>query len=312
MLSPTLALTAGDPTGIGPEVIFKALPGAATAHPGVRFVVFGPVAACAAAAERFAGGDLEALRVTLVPTPGAERTAGAALLALEAAAHACLAGDCDALVTGPVSKEASLRAGVKFTGQTEYLADLAGTSEVTMLLLGPDDRGRWLRVALATTHLPLRQVADALEPAAITRAIRHASEACRRLGLPRRRVGVCGLNPHAGEGGLLGDEELRLIAPAIALAREAGAEVAGPLPADTLFHQALRGDFDAVVAMYHDQGLAPLKMIAFDCGVNWTLGLPFPRTSPDHGTAFDIAGRGVANPSSMRAAMDLAVKLAAA
>lgn len=310
MPTPTLALTTGDPAGIGPEVLFKALPGAARAYPHACFTVFGPAGVCRDAAARFAGGDLEAPRVTLAPTPEAESTARAALLALEAAARACLAGRCAALVTGPVSKEAILRAGAKFPGQTEFLAGLAGAPEATMLLLGPDDRGRWLRVALATTHVPLRRVADALDPAAIIRAIRHAAEACRRLGLPRRRVAVCGLNPHAGEGGLLGDEELRLIAPAIAAAREAGVDVAGPLPADTLFYQALRGDFDAVVAMYHDQGLAPLKMIAFDQGVNWTLGLPFPRTSPDHGTAFDIAGRGVANPSSMRAAMDLAVKLA--
>ncbi len=312
MPTPALALTSGDPAGIGPEVLFRALPCAVAAHPGVRFTVFGPPDACLAAAERFAGGILAHARVTLVPTPPAEGPALAALAALEAAARACLAGECAALVTGPVSKEAILRAGVKFTGQTEFLAELAGTPDVTMLLLGPDDRDRWLRVALATTHLPLRRVADALAPAAITRAILHASDACRRLGLPRRRVGVCGLNPHAGEGGLLGDEEIRLIAPAIAAARDAGAEASGPLPADTLFHHALRGDFDAVVAMYHDQGLAPLKMIAFDRGVNWTLGLPFPRTSPDHGTAFDIAGRGVASPASMRAAMDLAVQLAAA
>lgn len=312
MPTPTLALTAGDPAGIGPEVLFKALPGAVTAHPGVRFLVFGPAAACAAAAERYAGSSLDPLHVTLVPTPEADSPAGTALLTLEAAARACLAGECAALVTGPVSKEAVLRTGVTFTGQTEFLADLAGAPDVTMLLLGPDDRGRWLRVALATTHLPLRQVAAALASSAIARAIRHAADACRRLGLPRRRVGVCGLNPHAGEGGLLGDEEGRVIAPAIAAAREAGVDVAGPLPADTLFHLALRGDFDAVVAMYHDQGLAPLKMVAFDQGVNWTLGLPFPRTSPDHGTAFDLAGRGVANPASMRAAMDLAVKLASA
>ncbi|MFN0069065.1 MAG: 4-hydroxythreonine-4-phosphate dehydrogenase PdxA [Limisphaerales bacterium] len=312
MPPPTLALTPGDPSGIGPEVLFRALLGAVEAHGEALFAVFGHEAACRAAAERFAPELLRHPRVRLVPVPPQAGPAHDALAALEAAGRDCLDGGLAALVTGPVSKEAILRSGVKFTGQTEFLADLAGTRDVIMMLLGPDDRGRWLRVALATTHVPLRRVADVLEPAVITRAILHAADACRRLGLARRRVGVCGLNPHAGEGGLLGDEEVRVITPAIAAAREAGAEVAGPLAADTLFHRALRGDFDAVVAMYHDQGLAPLKMIAFDQGVNWTLGLPFPRTSPDHGTAFDIAGRGVANPASMRAAIDLAVKLAAA
>lgn len=305
----TVALTPGDPEGIGAEVLFKALEGALAAHGGVTFAVVGNEAVCREAGGRFAPGLLTHPRVRQVATPPAANPALDALAALEAAGAACLRGEFAALVTGPVSKEAVLRAGVPFVGQTEFLADLAGKPDVTMMLLGPDERGRWLRVALATTHLPLRRVADALRPAAITRAIRQSADACRRLGLGRQRIGVCGLNPHAGEGGLLGDEELTLIAPAIAAARDAGADVLGPLPADTLFHQARRGDFDAVVAMYHDQGLAPLKLVAFDQGVNWTLGLPFPRTSPDHGTAFDIAGRGVANPSSMRAAMDLAVQL---
>jgi 4-hydroxythreonine-4-phosphate dehydrogenase len=161
-----------------------------------------------------------------------------------------------------------------------------------------------------TTHLPLRSVAQAVTGAKVLLAITRAAEACRLLGLPRARVGVCGLNPHAGEGGLFGREEIEVIGPAVADARAQGADAHGPLAADTLFHQALHGAYDAVVAMYHDQGLGPLKLIAFDTGVNWTLGLPFIRTSPDHGTAYELAGRNVARPDSMLAAVRLAVRLA--
>jgi 4-hydroxythreonine-4-phosphate dehydrogenase len=220
-----------------------------------------------------------------------------------------LRGAAAALVTAPVSKEAIVRSGQPFVGQTEYLAELAGIRHPVMMLVGNDEHGRWLRVALATTHLPLRLVADHLSQAGIEQAIVLAAKACRDLGLPRARIGVCGLNPHAGEGGKMGTEEQTTITPAVETARRQGVEVAGPLPADTLFHHAYRGRYEAVVAMYHDQGLAPLKMIGFESGVNWTLGLPFVRTSPDHGTAYDIAGRGVANPSSMVAAIRLAKQL---
>jgi 4-hydroxythreonine-4-phosphate dehydrogenase len=181
-----------------------------------------------------------------------------------------------------------------------------------MMLLGDDDRGRWLRVALVTTHVPIHDLARQITRERVELAIERAATACRDLGLPRARVAVCGLNPHAGEGGHFGTEEITTIAPAVAATRRCGADVVGPLPADTLFHHALRGDFEAVVAMYHDQGLAPLKMLAFDNGVNWTLGLPFIRTSPDHGTAYDLAGQNRANPSSMLAAIRLARQLARA
>jgi 4-hydroxythreonine-4-phosphate dehydrogenase len=178
-----------------------------------------------------------------------------------------------------------------------------------MMLLGADDRERWLRVALVTTHLPLRAVADRLTQEQIEKVIELASEACQQLGLAQTRIGVCGLNPHAGEGGKIGTEEQTLILPAVKAVQKRGCMATGPVPADVLFYQALRGDFDAVVAMYHDQGLAPLKMIAFENGINWTLGLPFIRTSPDHGTAFDIAGQNKASPSSMIAAIGLAKQL---
>ena len=251
----------------------------------------------------------EALPVDL--RAGDARAARAAVSSLRVGADLCLRGELDALVTAPVNKAAIIRSGEPFVGQTEFLSELAGTRRTAMMLLGEDDRGRWLRVVLATTHVPLRRVSEALNRELVELAIELAAKACVDLELPNARVAVCGLNPHAGEDGLLGTEELEVIGPAVAASRGRGLEVTGPVAADTLFHQVLRGDYEVVVAMYHDQGLAPLKMIAFDRGVNWTLGLPFIRTSPDHGTAYDLAGRGVANPSSMRAALELAKRLAA-
>jgi 4-hydroxythreonine-4-phosphate dehydrogenase len=200
--------------------------------------------------------------------------------------------------------------GEAFVGQTEWISRRASAGRTAMMLLGADEAGRWLRVALATTHLPLKDVAAALDSKKIQMVIELAAEACGLLGLERRRVGVCGLNPHAGEGGELGTEELTIIAPAVRGAREKSVEAVGPVAADTLFYHAYRGDYDAVVAMYHDQGLAPMKMVAFDSGVNWTLGLPFVRTSPDHGTAYDLAGKGVANADSMISAVKLACQIA--
>jgi 4-hydroxythreonine-4-phosphate dehydrogenase len=249
---------------------------------------------------------------TLPPalSPGAPAAARAAVAWLKDAAERCLRREVDALVTAPVNKEAIIRSGQPFVGQTEFLSAMAGIDRPVMMLLGADDRGRWLRVALATTHLPIKDVAAQLTIEKVERAIELAAQACRDLGLPRARIGVCGLNPHAGEGGEFGDEEQRIITPAVESVRQRHRDVHGPFAADTLFYHAYRGDYDAVVAMYHDQGLAPLKMVAFENGINWTLGLPFIRTSPDHGTAYDIAGQGKADPSSMRAAIRLAKQLA--
>jgi len=179
-----------------------------------------------------------------------------------------------------------------------------------MMLLGHDEQDRWLRVALVTIHTAIKSVPKSITPEKITLAIELAAQACRDLGLPRAKIAVCGLNPHAGEGGEFGDEEIKIITPTVRAAQKRGLDAAGPLSGDTVFHHALHGDFDAVVAMYHDQGLAPLKAVAFDTGVNWTLGLPFIRTSPDHGTAYNIAGKGIANPSSMISAIRLAKQLA--
>ena len=221
------------------------------------------------------------------------------------AVDACLAGRLDALVTAPITKEGFAKAGLTFPGHTELLAERTRTKRFAMMLFGER-----LRVVLATRHVPLREVADALTPAALRDAVTLAHEALAWLGLRRRRLAVCGLNPHAGDGGRLGREEIEWMRRVLRGLRRRGLDLAGPVPADTVFHQALRGDFDAVVAMYHDQGLAPLKMIAFEDGVNLTLGLPILRTSPDHGTAFGIAGRGMANPSSMAAAVRTAIALA--
>jgi 4-hydroxythreonine-4-phosphate dehydrogenase len=316
-----IAIAVGDVTGIGPEVTLKALgaelPGddweymllgdpdlinALNGHLGLRLPI--------GSARISVASDLP-FRLPKSLSPGASDAARAALVWLQAGAQRCLAGECAALVTAPVNKEAIIRSGQKFVGQTEFLSELAGTANTSMMLLGSDDRGRWLRVALATTHLPLRDVPSALTREKIERAITLSVQACRDLELPHARIGVCGLNPHAGEGGQLGTEEITTIIPAVRATQALGHDVHGPVAADTLFYHAYRGDYDAVVAMYHDQGLGPLKMIGFERGVNWTLGLPFIRTSPDHGTAYDIAGKGVADPGSMIAALRLARSLAA-
>jgi 4-hydroxythreonine-4-phosphate dehydrogenase len=223
----------------------------------------------------------------------------------------CLNGEFMALVTAPVNKEAIVRAGHSFIGQTEMLSEIAGCEQTAMMLLGHDDAGRWLRVVLATTHVAIKSLPERLTREKIELAIELAAKSCGDLRLPRARVAVCGLNPHAGEGGKMGTEELTTIAPAVLAMQKQGLDVHGPFSADALFHYVYKGDYDAVVAMYHDQGLVPLKMVAFEHGINWTLGLPFIRTSPDHGTAYDIAGQGKANPSSMIAALGLAKQLAA-
>jgi 4-hydroxythreonine-4-phosphate dehydrogenase len=211
------------------------------------------------------------------------------------------------MVTGPITKNLIQQAGYAFAGQTELLAHCAQSERFAMMLAGGP-----LRVALVTTHLPLARVADAITTRKIRDTIELSADLCRQLGIPTPRIGVAGLNPHAGEGGLLGCEEERVIRPAVQECNGAGIDASGPWPADTLFYRAYHGGYDAVVAMYHDQGLAPLKMIAFDSGVNLTLGLPFVRTSPDHGTAHDIAGQDKARPDSMIAAINLAAKLVAA
>jgi 4-hydroxythreonine-4-phosphate dehydrogenase len=215
-----------------------------------------------------------------------------------------LRGEIDAIVTAPIHKEAIHLAGYRYAGHTELLAERTKTDDYAMMLMGGP-----IRVVLATTHLPLREVADALTSEGIYRKILLADLAMKDLGFSTPRIAVAGLNPHAGEGGIFGEEERRIIAPAVERGRREGVDVSGPLPPDTVFHQAYHRKFHAVVCMYHDQGLIPLKMIAFDRGVNVTLGLPIVRTSVDHGTAFDIAGKGEADPSSLTEAVRTAVTL---
>jgi 4-hydroxythreonine-4-phosphate dehydrogenase len=322
-----IGISLGDVTGIGPEVTLKALAVEAKAA-DARYLLIGDENTVARlnqqlglnlSIRKHGGQDSEgrififnplakALSSELVE--GSPAAALAAVAWVKEGAERCLRQELDALVTAPVNKEAIIRAGHAFIGQTEFLSQLANAPRTAMMLLGQDDRSRWLRVALATTHVPIKLVSQQITRARVETAIELAAQACLDLGLPRARIAVCGLNPHAGEGGELGDEENTTIGPAVLAQQRRQLDVVGPMSADTLFHRAYRGDFDAVVAMYHDQGLAPLKMVAFESGVNWTLGLPFIRTSPDHGTAYDIAGRGIADPSSMVAAIRLAKQLA--
>lgn len=322
-MQPWIGITLGDVTGVGPEVTLKAL--AAEPDDGTRFLLIGDPASLARAniklqlpIEPFRGPGPGQRFAVLQPTnppvpadarPGCAAAALAAVAWLRDGAQRCLRGELAALVTAPVSKAAIIRAGQPFVGQTEFLSELAGTRRTAMMLLGTDEQGRWLRVTLATTHVAIRHLVAALTREKVELAIELAGQACAQLDLSRARVGVCGLNPHAGEGGEIGTEEITLIGPAIAAARRKGTDASGPLAADTAFHQALGGDYEVIVAMFHDQGLPPLKLVAFNTGVNWTLGLPFIRTSPDHGPAYDIVGTGRADPASMQAAIRLAKQL---
>lgn len=322
-----IGISLGDVTGVGPEVALKAIAAELPAD-NIRYLLIGD-AGIVQRSNAQLGLNLRIAPLGTVPGPtrvfitdplpgplpenmvaGSPIAARAAVAWLKEGAERCLRQELDALVTAPVNKEAIVRAGHGFIGQTEFLSQLAGANRTAMMLLGHDEQQRWLRVALVTTHVPLKQVPTDITPAKILLAIELAAQSCHDLGLPRARIAVCGLNPHAGEGGQMGNEEQTVIGPTVLRAQQNNFNVVGPLSGDTVFYHALRGEFDAVVAMYHDQGLAPLKAVAFDSGINWTLGLPFIRTSPDHGTAYDIAGQGRANPSSMIAALRLAKQLA--
>ena len=295
-------MTLGDPRGIGPEVVAGAL-GAAPL--GADIVLVGPDDLLSGIPARSRIGVGEWGRGKGEGGRGDDSVAqSAGLLAvrsIERAVWLARAGDVDAVVTGPVEKRALHLAGYRFPGVTELLSHLTGNTPAAMMLAaGP------LRVVLLTTHIPLRDVPRHLTTESIVATGRITATALARwFGKPTPRLALCALNPHAGEGGLFGDEDERILRPA---AEQLGA--AGPLPADTVFVRALRGEFDAVLAPYHDVGMTAVKVAAFGKGVNVTLGLPFPRTAPDHGTAFDIVGKGVADPGSMRAALELATTLA--
>jgi 4-hydroxythreonine-4-phosphate dehydrogenase len=291
MSLPTIAVTAGDPSGIGPEIAVKAARDARVVA-ACRPVIYGPHLA----------EDLAAFPVGRVD-PASGR---AAYDAIVRAAGDAVIGRVAAVVTAPINKAAFAAAGYSWPGHTELLAHLCGVSDVAMMFWS--DR---LRVVLATVHMPLAEVPGALTRARVLSVLRLTASSLPQFGVPTPRLAVAGLNPHAGEDGLLGREEREVLAPAVAESRQAGIDVVGPLPADTLFVRAARGEFDAVVACYHDQGLIPVKLVAFGRAVNVTLGLPIVRTSVDHGTAFDIARKGTADESSLVEAVLLAVQLAA-
>lgn len=297
-MNPKLAITCGDPAGVGPEIVARWLSDH-RAEAG-DCAVIGP-------ASWLSSLDTLATRISVgleefSAVPGRPTAEGAlvAWAAMERAAQGCGAGEFSGVVTGPVHKEGLARIGYPFPGQTEFFAARWG-GEPTMAFCG----GK-LRVALLTWHIPLRDVFAHLTVPEFTRALRAADELARAEGIAQPRIGVCGLNPHAGEGGVLGEEELRVINPILTDLRAAYAGLSLCQPGDTIFGRALRGEFDVVVALYHDQGLGPLKTIDFDEAVNVTLGLPFVRTSPDHGTAFGIAGKGVARSTSLANAVTVA------
>jgi len=312
MNRPVIAITSGEPAGVGPELVRAVVARALSADAedsGVQFALVGDPRLFTAATATLPTQRVRLVNVPLpwpvVPGQLDVRNAAYVLATLDRAIDGARTGEFAAIVTPPVHKGILCDAGFPFTGHTEYLAQRCGADQVVMLLVGGT-----LRVALVTTHLPLAAVPAAIRPELLDRVLTVLDGDLRhRFGLPAPRIGVAGLNPHAGEGGHLGREEIEVIRPAIERARARGIDAHGPLPADTLFVPAVAGRFDAILAMYHDQGLGPLKQASFGAGVNVTLGLPFVRTSVDHGTALDIAGTGRADPASLQAALDLAVVL---
>jgi 4-hydroxythreonine-4-phosphate dehydrogenase len=309
-----IGITVGDPAGIGPEIVLKAL--AATDRPDADYIVFGDMASLADRGARFSlptPQDLGA-RVVDVAAAGEVPLGRISAAAGDAAARAVLravqevtAGRLHAIVTAPLQKESLKAAGHPWPGHTEMLAEASGASDVAMMFVGGG-----LRVALVTIHRSLRSVPDAVTADEVRRVVKLVDRELPRFGAKSRRIALCGLNPHAGENGLFGTEERDTLGPAVDSLRKDGLDVHGPHPADTLFVRAIRDEFDAVVACYHDQGLIPVKLAAFGRAVNVTLGLPFVRTSVDHGTGFDIAEKGTADAGSLLEAMRLAATLAVA
>lgn len=325
---PTIAITMGDPAGIGAEVIVKALSDPLL-RSRARFIIFGMNEMLHYAADlaeinvfwwrdqsnniirRY---DLDVVvldydqysilsNAVHIPSQiGGEASMRFCLDAIESAK----AGTVDAVVTAPIAKESWKLSGYKYPGHTELFAEKTGTRNYAMMFAGGP-----LKVVLATIHVPLMAIWNVLNIGAVFHPLELLHKTLvESFDIPKPRIAVCGLNPHASENGQFGDEEARIIEPAMIMAREQGVDAHGPFPADTVFLRALHGEFDAVLAMYHDQGLIPVKLLAFDKSVNMTIGLPIIRTSPDHGTAFDIVGRNKANPGSMRAALDMAIDIA--
>ena len=321
-MSAPIGITMGDPAGIGPEIVVRLF----AEGVGSPCLVYGDVAALRRAAASIGSrvpiqaiatpGDAAGLSGAVPVLQVGALPDGLALGRVSAAAGAAafgyvmraiddaLKGRISAMVTAPINKDAWRAAGIDHPGHTEILAQRSGTRDFAMMLANDE-----LRVLLVTIHLSLRDAIRAVTPASEARAIRLADRAVRSFGIAKPRVAVAGLNPHAGENGLFGREDLDIIAPAIATARAEGIDASGPWPGDTIFMRARRGEFDVVVAQYHDQGLIPVKYLGLDHGVNITVGLPFVRTSVDHGTAFDIAGRGTADHASLRTALIQAARM---
>src|SRR5829696_9643029 len=323
---PMLSITMGDPAGIGPEVVLKAL-AQAEVFARCRPLVVGDRRIL----ERASGwlgqtpefdvvtepaqGTYQLGRVTLLDLdnapperiPVGEESAAAGAAAVDYVFRACdlaMAGAVDAVVTAPLNKAAMHLAGYQYAGHTELLTERTGAERVSMLLVGPN-----LRIVHVSTHVALEEAIARVTPQRVEDVIQIAHDACHALGIARPRIAVAGLNPHASEGGIFGNEEIERIEPAITAARARGWNVSDPQPPDTVFLRATKGAYDIVVAMYHDQGHIPMKLLAFDSGVNVSVGLPIIRTSVDHGTAFDIAGTGVASETSMLAAIDVALQM---
>jgi 4-phospho-D-threonate 3-dehydrogenase / 4-phospho-D-erythronate 3-dehydrogenase len=323
---PQFGITTGDPAGIGPEISLRAAQ-QESLEAVCRLVLFGSWDILQSRAKDFGlpfafdkisikalmeGESLPARSIVDIPAgaiavgKGSKASGDSAARNIVACSAACSKGCLDAMVTAPLSKKYFLEAGYSFPGHTEFLAHLSGASEIAMAFL--TDR---LKVVLATIHVSLREVVQTLSSEMVYKKLRIILTEFPRLGLPCNRVAVAGLNPHAGESGIIGSEEEQIIAPAIQQARNdfPNSTIDGPLAADTLFWRAYSGEFDVVLAMYHDQGLAPIKVVGFGESVNVTLGLPYVRTSVDHGTAFEIAGKGIARPDSMNSAIRWALRL---
>lgn len=308
-----ISITIGDPAGIGPEVALKAI--SAKEIAGIcKPVIVGDRAVIEETIDKLgiplSIKDLELIDAGSIKDRNFEKNkptaeGGRACVSyIKKAVELALNESVDAIVTAPISKEALKMAGFKWPGHTEMLAELTGTKDYAMMFYSEK-----LKVILATIHTALKNVPDMIKKEKVLKTIMLAKKSCDMLDIRNPRIVVSGLNPHAGESGIFGDEEIKEIIPAIKEVQGMGIAVSGPYPADTLFHKAYNGEFDIIVCMYHDQGLIPFKMIAFDKGVNVTVGLPIIRTSPDHGTAYDIAWKGIANPSSIIEAIKLAARV---
>ncbi|MBI3592201.1 MAG: 4-hydroxythreonine-4-phosphate dehydrogenase PdxA [Nitrospirae bacterium] len=306
-----IAITIGDPAGIGPEVVLKSILSNDIA--GLcRPVIIGDRVVIDEAVESLglpvSPEHIELIDVAEITSRGFEKgkptAAGgrASVAYIKKAVALALDKSVDAIVTAPISKVSLKMAGFKWPGHTELLADLTNSKDYAMMFYSEK-----LKLILVTIHTALKNVPAMITRERVLKTVMLAKKACAMMGMENPKIAVAGLNPHAGEAGLFGDEEIHAISPAVAEAQKMGIPATGPYPADTLFHKAYKGEFDIIVCMYHDQGLTPFKMVAFDKGVNVTIGLPIIRTSPDHGTAYDIAWKGIANPSSMIEAIKLAV-----